>query len=86
MRIRLTTDLTQEQMDEGYDRTLLSYHATFCAWLLELQMPITHFSISWEPCEDGPHLFVSAELDLDSPVEIDSKFLDEMHLGGKKDD
>lgn len=73
-------------MDEGYDRTLLSYHSSFCSWLVELGIPITAFSIFWESFEDGPHLIVTADLELDSPVEIDSKFLDEMHLGGKKDD
>lgn len=87
MRIRLTTDLTQEQIECGYDWTLLTLHSRFCKWLVELEIPITHFSIFWETSEDGePHLFATAELSFDSPVEIDSKFLDEMHLGGTEDE
>ena len=50
-------------------------------------MKITHFAIFWEESEDGEmHLFATAELSFDSPVEIDSKFLDEMRLGGKEDE
>ena len=87
MRIRLTCDLSQEQMDCGYDWTLLTIHSRFCKWLVDLEMKITAFSIYWDIGEDNePHLFASAELAFDSPVEIDSKFLDEMHLGGKEDD
>ena len=86
MHIRLTCDLSQQQIDCGYDWTLLTLHSRFCKWLVELEMKITHFAIFWEQTEDGePHLFAVAEISFDSPVEIDSKFLDEMHLGGNED-
>ena len=87
MHIRLTCDLSQQQIDCGYDWTLLTLHSRFCKWLVELEIPITHFAIYWETSEGGePHLFAVAEISFDSPVEIDSKFLDEMHLGGKSED
>tara|TARA_R100000963_G_C4541520_1_gene38439 strand:+ start:142 stop:405 length:264 start_codon:yes stop_codon:yes gene_type:complete len=86
MHIRLTCDISQEQIDCGYDLTLLAIHSRFCKWIVELDLSITHFAIFWETSEDGnPHLFATAQLSFDSPVEIDSKFLDEMHLGGTED-
>ena len=87
MHIRLTCDISQEQIDCGYDWTLLTIHSKFCKWLVGLGLNIVSFSLYWQENEDNvPHLFVTAELMLDSPVEIDSKFLDEMRLGGNEDD
>tara|TARA_R100000654_G_scaffold58779_1_gene85469 strand:- start:173 stop:436 length:264 start_codon:yes stop_codon:yes gene_type:complete len=86
MHIRLTCDITQEQIDEGYDFTLLAIHSRFVAWILTLELPIVSFAIYWEHMEDGtPHLFATAELRKDSEVSIDEPFLDELHLGGKED-
>ena len=83
MHIRLTCDITQEQIDSGYDLTLLTIHSRFVKWLVNLEMPIVGFSISWqEMSEDDPHLFNYADLVQNSPVQIDEQFFDEVHLGG----
>ena len=59
MHIRLTCDITQEQIDSGYDLTLLTIHSRFVKWLVNLEMPIVGFSISWEEMsEDDPHLLI----------------------------
>ena len=84
--MRLTCDLTQEQIEVGYDLTLLAIHSRFCKWVVELEMKITHFAIFWETGEDGhPHLYATVDLSFESVMEIDPKFLDEMRLGGKED-
>ena len=83
MRLRLTCDISQEQIDCGYDLTLLALHSRFVEWILGLELPITAFHITWEQMEDGDqHMFVSAELVEDASVNIDVKFFDEMRLGG----
>ena len=86
MQIRLTCNISQEQIDEGYDYTLMNIHHRFVKWLVELDIPITAFSLFWEEMDDGePYLFATANLCIGSEVEIDKKFLDELHLGGKED-
>jgi len=86
MHIRLTCDLTQEQLDDGFDCTLLTYHTRYVRWLVELDIPIVGFSIYWEVSEDGNnHMFATASLLVGAEDHIDKKFLDEMHLGGRED-
>jgi hypothetical protein len=83
MRLRLTCDISQEQIDCGYDMTLLALHSRFIEWILGLELPITAFHITWEQMEDDDqHMFVSAELVKDASVNIDVKFFDEIRLGG----
>ena len=87
MRLRLTCDISQEQIDCGYDMTLLALHSRFVEWILGLELPITAFHIVWEQMEDGDqHMFVSAELLQDSEVSIDVKFFDKLRLGGNPDE
>ena len=87
MHIRLTCDISQEQIDSGYDLTLLTIHSRFVAWIMALETPIVGFSIDWRPSdEDEHHLIVTADLVENSPVKIDEQFFDEMHLGGREDD
>ena len=84
MHLRLTCDISQEQIDCGYDYTLLTIHSRFVDWLLGLKIPIVGFHLFWQEVENGDsHLFVSAELREDADVSIDVEFLDEIHLGGK---
>jgi hypothetical protein len=84
MRLRLTCDLSQEQIDGGFDCTLLTIHSRFVEWLLSLQLPIVDFRIFWQDIDDtDPHMFVTAELLQDGEFSIDVKFLDELHLGGR---
>ena len=86
MRLRLTCDISQEQLDSGYDLTLLTVHSRYVKWILELELPIISFSIYWEESEDGePHLYATVELLKESEVAIDKQFLDELRLGGKED-
>ena len=89
MHIRLTCDISQEQIDSGYDLTLLTIHSRFVAWIMALETPIVGFSIDWRMTsdeDDQPHLVVTADLVENSPVKIDEQFFDEMHLGGREDD
>jgi hypothetical protein len=87
MHIRLTCDISQEQIDCGYDLTLLAIHTRFVEWLVGLEIPIVGFSILWEEGQDGTsHLFANAELVQDSSVEIDEQFFDKMHLGSDGDE
>ena len=86
MRIRLTCDISQEQIDCGYDLTLITIHSRFVEWLVGLGLPIISFSIHWEIVQEGEqHMFVTAELHQDSPVQIDGEFFDEIHLGSDGD-
>lgn len=86
MQLRLTCDITQEQIDSGYDLTLLAIHSRFVHWVVNLELPIVNFSIAWESMDSGdPHLFATAELVEDSPVRIDEQFFDELRLGGNTD-
>lgn len=87
MHLRLTCDISQEQIDCGYDMTLIAIHSNFVNWILSLELPIVGFHIFWEDIEvDGDkHMFVSAELHKDSDVDIDVKFFDELRLGGNPD-
>jgi len=87
MRIRLSCDISQEQIDCGYDLTLIAIHTRFVEWLVGLEIPIVGFSILWEEGHDGTsHLFANAELVHDSSVEIDEQFFDKMHLGSDFDE
>ena len=88
MHIRLTCDISQEQIDSGYDLTLLTIHTRFVAWVMAIDTPIVGFSISWRMVsdDDEPHLIVMADMVENSPVKIDEQFFDEMHLGGREDD
>ena len=87
MHIRLTCDITQEQIDCGYDLTLLTLHSRFVDWLMTLDLPIVNFSIGWHNMEnDVPHMIITADLLKDSEVKIDEEFFDELHLGGKDED
>tara|TARA_R110000824_G_scaffold87676_7_gene216061 strand:+ start:18 stop:380 length:363 start_codon:yes stop_codon:yes gene_type:complete len=87
MHLRLTCDLSQEQIDGGYDMTLLTVHSRFVDWLLGLELPIVGFHIFWAEAEGGDnHMFVSAELLQGAEFSIDVKFLDELHLGGNIDE
>ena len=87
MHLRLTCDISQEQIDSGYDYTLLTIHSRFVDWLLSMEIPIVGFHIFWDDAEDGEkHLFASAELMKDAESSIDVKFLDELHLGGSEDE
>tara|TARA_R100000664_G_scaffold23588_1_gene33187 strand:+ start:639 stop:908 length:270 start_codon:yes stop_codon:yes gene_type:complete len=87
MHIRLTCDITQEQIDCGYDLTLLTLHSRFVDWLMTLDLPIVNFSIGWHTMEDNqPHMIITADLLKDSEVKIDEEFFDELHLGGKDED
>ncbi len=87
MHIRLTCDLSQDQLDGGFDCTLLTLHSRYVDWLLSLGLPIVDFRIFWQEVDDKePHMFVSAELLQDAGFSIDVKFLDELHLGGSEDD
>tara|TARA_R100000655_G_scaffold31586_1_gene63204 strand:+ start:117 stop:386 length:270 start_codon:yes stop_codon:yes gene_type:complete len=87
MHIRLTCDITQEQIDCGYDLTLLTLHSRFVDWLVTLDLPIVNFSIGWHNMEnDVPHMIITADLLKDSEVKIDEEFFDELHLGGKDED
>jgi hypothetical protein len=87
MHIRLTCDITQEQIDCGYDLTLLTIHTRFVAWIMALDTPVVGFSLNWRmTSDDEPHLIVTADLVENSPVKIDEQFFDEMHLGGREDD
>ena len=87
MHLRLTCDLSQEQIDCGYDLTLIALHSRFVNWVLGLGLPIVSFHIMWEQMEEGdPHMFVSAELLEKSEVNIDVKFFDELRLGGREDE
>jgi hypothetical protein len=82
MHIRLTSDISQEQIDCGYDLTLITIHSRFVEWLVGLGLPIISFSIHWETVEENEqHMFVTAELHLGSPVQIDEQFFDAIHLG-----
>ena len=84
MRLKLHVDLTEEQLAQRYDRTLLAIHSKFAKWLVGLKIPIVAYSIQWNAVDhdDDPHLFVFVDLIEDSPVEINSEFFDEVHLGG----
>ena len=85
MHLRLTCDVSQEQIDGGYDFTLLTIHSRFVDWLLGLELPIVGFHLCWQEVEGGDsHLFVCAELLEGADVSIDVEFLDEIHLGGKE--
>jgi hypothetical protein len=86
MHIRLTCDISQEQIDCGYDLTLIAIHSRFIEWLVGLGLPIISFSIHWETVEENEqHMFVTAELHQESPVQIDEQFFDEIHLGSDSD-
>ena len=86
MHLRLTCDISQEQIDSGYDCTLLTIHSRFVKWLLGLGLPIVGFHIFWQQMEDGnSHMFATAEMLEGSDVSIDVQFLDELHLGGSED-
>ena len=87
MHIRLTCDITQEQIDCGYDLTLLTLHSRFVDWLVTLDLPIVNFSIGWHNMEDNqPHMIITADLLKDSEVKIDEEFFDELHLGGSDEE
>ena len=87
MHIRLTCDITQEQIDCGYDLTLLTLHSRFVDWLVTLDLPIVNFSIGWHNMEnDVPHMIITADLLKDSEVKIDEEFFDELHLGGSDEE
>ena len=88
MHLRLTCDITQEQIDCGYDRTLLSLHSKYVDWVLGLGLPIIGFHIMWEDMPTGdPHLSVIVDLlsDDSDGIGFDSKFFDKIRLGGKDD-
>ena len=85
MHLRVTADITQDQIDGGYDVTLLSIHGRFVKWLLALDVPIVSYNLSWRPMEEGdPHMFATADLLDGESVGIDVEFFDELHLGGGK--
>ena len=87
MHLRLTCDISQEQIDCGYDLTLLAIHARFIEWLVSLEMPIVGFALGWEEVQDGTmHMFATAELVDDSSVGIDEQFFDKLHLGSSGDE
>ena len=88
MHIRLTCDITQEQIDCGYDLTLLTLHSRFVDWMLSLDTAIVNFSVGWKVLDDGepPHMIITADLVKDCPVQIDKEFFDELHLGGRDED
>ena len=66
--------------------TLIAIHSRFIEWLVGLELPIIGFSIQWEMVREGEqHMFVMAELNQDSPVQIDEQFFDEIHLGSDGD-
>ena len=84
MHIRVTADITQDQIDRGYDVTLLSIHGKFVKWLLALELPIISYNLSWQVVDEGddPHMIVTADLIEGASVGIDVEFFDELHLGG----
>ena len=86
MHLRVTTDITQDQIDRGYDVTLLSIHGKFVKWLLALELPIVSSNLSWHAVEEtgDPHLIATADLIEGGTVGIDVEFFDELHLGGGK--
>ena len=87
MHLRLTCDISKEQIECGYNLTLLAIHARFVEWLVGLDIPIVGFSLLWEEVQDGTmHLFATSELMHDSSVEIDEQFFDKMHLGSDCDE
>jgi len=86
MHLRVTADITQDQIDRGYDVTLLSIHGKFVKWLLALELPIVSYNLSWQVVEEtgDPHLIATADLIEGGTVGIDVEFFDELHLGGGK--
>tara|TARA_Y100000310_G_scaffold308497_1_gene351650 strand:+ start:95 stop:418 length:324 start_codon:yes stop_codon:yes gene_type:complete len=86
MRARVVCDITQEQLDAGYDVTMLSLHRRFVEWLLSWEIPIVGYSLGWHPMEDETsHLMVTADLYSGSDVSIDREFFDDAHLGSGSD-
>ena len=86
MHLRVTADITQDQIDRGYDVTQLSIHGKFVKWLLALELPIVSYNLSWQVVEEtgDPHLIATADLIEGGTVGIDVEFFDELHLGGGK--
>ena len=86
MHLRITADITQDQIDRGYDVTLLSIHGKFVKWLLALELPIVSYNLSWQVVEETGdlHLIATADLIEGGTVGIDVEFFDELHLGGGK--
>ena len=84
MHIRVTADITQGQIDRGYDVTLLSIHGKFVKWLLAIRLPIVSYNLSWQVVEEegDPHLIATADLIEGGSTGIDVEFFDELHLGG----
>ena len=87
MHVRLSCDITQEQIDCGYDLTLLTIHSRFVDWMLSLDTAIVNFSVGWKVLGDGePHMIITAELVKVCPFKIYKEFFDELHLGGRDAD
>ena len=85
MHLRVTADITQDQIDRGYDVTLLSIHGKFIKWLLALDLPIVSYTLSWQAMDEGdPHMIATADLIEGASVGIDVEFFDELHLGSGK--
>ena len=85
MHIRISSDITQEQIDRGYDVTLLSIHGKFIKWLLALELPIVSYNLSWQSMDEGdPHMIATADVIDGESVGIDVEFFDELHFGGGK--
>ena len=83
MRARIVCDISQEQIDSGYDLTLIAIHRRFVEWLLSMETPITGYALQWHEMDQGdPHLLITADVQEGAPVRIDEEFFDEMHLGG----